>query len=100
MAHGSQTQPPHFSGLNGSVSSSMTLSFLSDRGIGWLYLEGLSVDTQKDVQPPKQQPMIYICGECHTENEIKSRDPIRCRECGYRIMYKKRTKRLVVFDAQ
>lgn len=34
------------------------------------------------------------------ENEIKARDPIRCRECGYRIMYKKRTKRLVVFDAR
>ncbi|XP_052016677.1 DNA-directed RNA polymerases I, II, and III subunit RPABC4 isoform X1 [Apodemus sylvaticus] len=62
--------------------------------------EALKMDTQKDVQPPKQQPMIYICGECHTENEIKSRDPIRCRECGYRIMYKKRTKRLVVFDAR
>ncbi|KAK6328014.1 hypothetical protein J4Q44_G00036600 [Coregonus suidteri] len=59
-----------------------------------------SMDAQKDVQPPKQQPMIYICGECHTENEIKARDPIRCRECGYRIMYKKRTKRLVVFDAR
>ncbi|CAM5088930.1 unnamed protein product, partial [Eretmochelys imbricata] len=52
-----------------------------------------NMDSQKDVQPPKQQPMIYICGECHTENEIKARDPIRCRECGYRIMYKKRTKR-------
>ncbi|KPP73503.1 DNA-directed RNA polymerases I, II, and III subunit RPABC4-like [Scleropages formosus] len=51
------------------------------------------MDPQKDLQPPKQQPMIYICGECHTENEIKARDPIRCRECGYRIMYKKRTKR-------
>uniref|UniRef100_A0A8C4VST2 RNA polymerase II, I and III subunit K n=1 Tax=Gopherus evgoodei TaxID=1825980 RepID=A0A8C4VST2_9SAUR len=38
--------------------------------------------------------------KCHTENEIKARDPIRCRECGYRIMYKKRTKRLVVFDAR
>ncbi|XP_015711491.2 DNA-directed RNA polymerases I, II, and III subunit RPABC4 isoform X1 [Coturnix japonica] len=59
-----------------------------------------NMDSQKDVQPPKQQPMIYICGECHTENEIKARDPIRCRECGYRIMYKKRTKRLVVFDAR
>ena len=53
---------------------------------------GLTMDTQKDVQPPKQQPMIYICGECHTENEIKSRDPIRCRECGYRIMYKEGLK--------
>ncbi|MBN3308460.1 RPAB4 protein, partial [Amia calva] len=54
------------------------------------------MDPQKDVQPPKQQPMIYICGECHTENEIKARDPIRCRECGYRIMYKKRTKRRIL----
>lgn len=53
-----------------------------------------------DVPPPKQQTMIYICGECHMENEIKARDPIRCRECGYRIMYKKRTKRMIVFDAR
>ncbi|XP_033251810.1 DNA-directed RNA polymerases I, II, and III subunit RPABC4-like [Drosophila miranda] len=44
--------------------------------------------------------MTYICGECHHENEMRPRDPIRCRECGYRIMYKKRTKRLVVFDAR
>ncbi|KAI0207389.1 DNA-directed RNA polymerases I, II, and III subunit RPABC4, partial [Lamellibrachia satsuma] len=55
----------------------------------------LDMDTPKDKdQPPaKPQVMLYICGECHHENEIKARDPIRCRECGYRIMYKKRTKR-------
>lgn len=49
-----------------------------------------------------QQPsaMVYICGECHRENEIRARDPIRCRECGYRILYKKRTKRMVVYDAR
>ena len=47
-----------------------------------------------------KQPMLYICGECHHENEIRPRDTIRCRECGYRIMYKKRTKRLIVFDAR
>ncbi|XP_061754343.1 DNA-directed RNA polymerases I, II, and III subunit RPABC4 [Nerophis ophidion] len=58
------------------------------------------METPRDVQPPKQQPMFYICGECHKEIEIKARDPIRCRECGYRIMYKKRTNRLVVFDAR
>ena len=57
--------------------------------------EALPMDAQKDVQPPKQQPMIDICGECHTKSEIKSRDPIRGRECGYRIMYKKRMKKLV-----
>lgn len=67
-----------------------------------------STGSQKEA--PKQA-MVYICGgessscsllailthlilsECHHENEIKARDPIRCRECGYRIMYKKRTKR-------
>ncbi|KDR23575.1 DNA-directed RNA polymerases I, II, and III subunit RPABC4 [Zootermopsis nevadensis] len=49
---------------------------------------------------PVKTPMVYTCGECHHENEIRPRDPIRCRECGYRIMYKKRTKRLVVFDAR
>ena len=27
--------------------------------------------------PALKQPMIYICGECHAENEIKQRDPIR-----------------------
>ena len=31
--------------------------------------------------------------DCGAKNAIKSREPIRCRECGHRIMYKKRTKR-------
>jgi len=50
--------------------------------------------------PVKTQVMIYICGDCHRENEIKAKEAIRCRECGYRIMYKKRTKRMVVFDGR
>ncbi|KAH7641971.1 DNA-directed RNA polymerases I, II, and III subunit Rpb12 [Dermatophagoides farinae] len=54
----------------------------------------------KPKNPLKVQPMIYICAECHADNEIRLKDPIRCRECGYRIMYKKRTKRLIVFDAR
>lgn len=33
---------------------------------------------------------------CQAENEMKPKDPIRCRECGYRIMYKKRTKRCIL----
>jgi DNA-directed RNA polymerases I, II, and III subunit RPABC4 len=46
------------------------------------------------------KPMIYVCGSCHKENEIKQKDPIRCIDCDHRILYKKRTKRLVVFDAR
>lgn len=57
-----------------------------------------TTSTKTDSAP--KQAMVYICGECHHDNEIRPKDPIRCRECGYRIMYKKRTKRLVVFDAR
>ena len=40
--------------------------------------------------------LSVYCIECHSENEVKPRDPIRCQECGYRIMYKKRTKRSIL----
>ena len=42
----------------------------------------------------------YICGDCGANNEIKPTDPIRCRMCGYRIMYKMRTKNLIQFEAR
>lgn len=31
--------------------------------------------------------------DCASSNEIKAREPIRCRECGCRVLYKKRVKR-------
>ncbi|EFB13513.1 hypothetical protein PANDA_019018, partial [Ailuropoda melanoleuca] len=49
------------------------------------------MNSQKDVQSLKQQPVILIHGKCHTENKIKSRYPIKCRECENRIIYKKKT---------
>uniref|UniRef100_A0A4X1V350 Uncharacterized protein n=2 Tax=Sus scrofa TaxID=9823 RepID=A0A4X1V350_PIG len=56
------------------------------------------VDTEEDIQPSKQEPMIPVSEEYHTENEIKSRDPIRYRGRRCRIMYKKKTERLVAFE--
>ncbi|ORX55905.1 hypothetical protein BCR36DRAFT_581060 [Piromyces finnis] len=50
------------------------------------------------VQRPQQ--ISYICGDCGVENDIRPKEPIRCKECGYRIMYKKRTKRMVQFEAR
>ncbi|KZT72597.1 hypothetical protein DAEQUDRAFT_722760 [Daedalea quercina L-15889] len=47
-----------------------------------------------------RQEMEYLCADCGAKNEIRSREPIRCRECGHRIMYKKRTKRMVQFEAR
>ncbi|KAE9409700.1 hypothetical protein BT96DRAFT_532779 [Gymnopus androsaceus JB14] len=51
------------------------------------------------MQAPRQD-MEYLCADCGAKNEIKAREPIRCRECGHRIMYKKRTKRMVQFEAR
>ena len=28
--------------------------------------------------PVQNRPMVYVCGSCHKENEIKAKDPIRC----------------------
>ena len=69
--------------------------------------------TNTGVGPPyaPQKDMEYLCAgersfvagsiailtlhtkDCGAKNEIKPREPIRCKECGHRIMYKKRTNR-------
>lgn len=48
----------------------------------------------------RKQGIEYFCADCQEEIQIKPKDHIRCRACGYRILYKKRTKRLIVFDAR
>ena len=50
--------------------------------------------------PAVPAPVAYICGDCGAENTIKAGDVIRCRDCGYRILYKKRTKRVVQYEAR
>eukprot|EP01018_Ginkgo_biloba_P011201 Gb_27465 [translate_table: standard] len=50
--------------------------------------------------PPAPEPVGYICGDCGAENTLKPGDVIQCRECGYRILYKKRTKRIVQYEAR
>lgn len=42
----------------------------------------------------------YVCGNCGSEVLLKPGDVIQCRDCGYRILYKKRTKRVVQFEAR
>jgi DNA-directed RNA polymerase subunit RPC12/RpoP len=36
---------------------------------------------------------IYIVLDCGSDVKLKKSDMVRCRECGYRIVYKKRTIR-------
>ncbi|MCJ1481400.1 DNA-directed RNA polymerase core subunit rpc10 [Schaereria dolodes] len=35
----------------------------------------------------------YLCGDCNSHVHLKKGDPIRCKECGHRVLYKERTKR-------
>jgi DNA-directed RNA polymerase I, II, and III subunit RPABC4 len=44
--------------------------------------------------------VTYLCGDCGADTNIKQGDVIRCRECGYRILYKKRTTRVVQYEAR
>jgi len=46
-------------------------------------------------------PIIhYLCGDCGLRFPLRRSDPIRCKECGCRILYKERTKRMVQFEAR
>ena len=36
--------------------------------------------------------------ECNSENEIRAKDQIRCRDCGHRVLYKKRTRNRMFLD--
>ncbi|KUJ07949.1 DNA directed RNA polymerase [Mollisia scopiformis] len=42
----------------------------------------------------------YLCGDCNAKVPLKRGDPIRCKECGHRVLYKERTKRMVQFEAR
>ncbi|KJR84895.1 DNA-directed RNA polymerases I, II, and III subunit RPABC4 [Sporothrix schenckii 1099-18] len=39
--------------------------------------------------------MNYLCADCGIKNTLRRTDPIRCKECGGRVLYKQRTKRQV-----
>jgi DNA-directed RNA polymerases I, II, and III subunit RPABC4 len=41
------------------------------------------------------RPVQYACGDCDNKVVLKRGDPIRCKECGHRVLYKERTNRYV-----
>lgn len=44
---------------------------------------------------PSNKPTTYVCGDCGAKVPIRRGDAIRCKECGYRVLYKERTNRSV-----
>ncbi|KIW06946.1 uncharacterized protein PV09_02607 [Verruconis gallopava] len=53
-----------------------------------------------NVQQEVDKPVQYICGDCAFKVVLKRGDPIRCTDCGYRVLYKERTNRMVQFEAR
>jgi DNA-directed RNA polymerase I, II, and III subunit RPABC4 len=49
---------------------------------------------------PQDIATPYICGNCGEEVKLKPSEPIVCRSCGFRILSKKRTNRVVQFEAR
>jgi DNA-directed RNA polymerase I, II, and III subunit RPABC4 len=43
--------------------------------------------------PEVDKPVQYVCGDCAFKVLLRRGDPIRCTDCGYRVLYKERTNR-------
>jgi DNA-directed RNA polymerase I, II, and III subunit RPABC4 len=52
------------------------------------------------VRKVRRDPIAHLTGHvaCGVDNQIRPREPIRCKDCGYRIMYKKRTSKSNFFS--
>eukprot|EP00418_Pyrodinium_bahamense_P011062 CAMPEP_0179118794 /NCGR_PEP_ID=MMETSP0796-20121207/55890_1 /TAXON_ID=73915 /ORGANISM="Pyrodinium bahamense, Strain pbaha01" /LENGTH=72 /DNA_ID=CAMNT_0020817269 /DNA_START=39 /DNA_END=257 /DNA_ORIENTATION=- len=48
---------------------------------------------------PAVAVVTYICGNCGADVELKTNDAVRCRECGYRILFKKRARKPMQYQA-
>ncbi|CAD7957316.1 unnamed protein product [Amoebophrya sp. A120] len=47
-----------------------------------------------------QTGVEYICGNCGKDVDLKLSDNVRCRYCGHRILYKKRTTAGMMYEAR
>jgi DNA-directed RNA polymerase I, II, and III subunit RPABC4 len=45
--------------------------------------------------PDTAKAVEYTCGDCDMTVSLKRGEPIRCRSCGHRVLYKQRTNRYV-----
>ncbi|CAN8102690.1 unnamed protein product [Discula destructiva] len=49
----------------------------------------------------ENEPTIrYMCGDCGSPNQLKKSQPVTCLDCGCRVLYKERTKRMIQFEAR
>ncbi len=79
-----------------TLYSSSSCSHLEWRPISFMFVEVSLILISTCLQCAH----VLIMLGCGVDNEIKPREPIRCKDCGHRILYKKRTKRMIQFEAR
>lgn len=52
------------------------------------------------IQSIKNYGVKYVCAQCAVNFTLSPKEPVRCKECGHRVLYKARTKRMVQFEAR
>ena len=78
-----QYTPPSLGGQGGASSS---------QGGGTNY-GGFNISGAGGSFEDTTRPVHYLCGDCDARVQLKKGDAIRCKECGYRVLYKERTNR-------
>ncbi|EUC44574.1 hypothetical protein GGP41_003932 [Bipolaris sorokiniana] len=64
------------------------------------YSGGNTADNQTTTVDATARTVHYKCGDCDMDVPLKRGEPIRCRNCGHRVLYKQRTNRMVQFEAR
>lgn len=63
--------------------------------------EGLQTKVMADLmEEVENKGYEYECGDCAKKVFLKPQDPVRCQECGHRILYKPRTRRVIQYEAR
>ncbi|RHN46334.1 putative RNA polymerase archaeal subunit P/eukaryotic subunit RPABC4 [Medicago truncatula] len=62
-----------------------------------MFSEGLLL--KPDMDPPPQ-PIRYLCGDCGAETPLYTDGVLQCCVCFYKILYKKRTHRVLQYEAR
>jgi DNA-directed RNA polymerase I, II, and III subunit RPABC4 len=45
-----------------------------------------------------QQTPLYVCAGCSKEVKLQPKDSVNCKECGFKIMFKKRQRKAQIYD--
>jgi len=49
---------------------------------------------------PRQAGARYLCASCASHVSLSKGEPVRCKECGHRVLYKERSRRIIQFEAR